>query len=275
LRILSYEVCPNAGDFSLRSLVCHTRLEAADSREPLRAPDGNRIGDHRVQIERQVEISCAHRSDEVWGQHANDRPWHPIDPYVASEHARTAREEALPGGMRHQHGARGVRTELASTQRDQPARRLIVLERSAKRRRHAERVEEPCLDPRDSDAPRSFLAAVHRIVHEGRKGSEALERPLPLTDFVDRACAQRPVHVHQMVRVGVRERVEQHRLQHTENGSVDADPQRQRHNGDSCESGRSAEEPQCVSDVLKEGVKTRTSVRISDLLFDQKDSPHL
>jgi hypothetical protein len=85
------------------------------------------------------------------------------------------------------------------------------------------------------------------------------------------------VHVHerQAVRVGVGQRVEQHRFHDAEDGGIRADAQRQRRQRDGGEARRSPEEPQRVTDVLEHGVDAGARSHLPNLVLQRFQAAQL
>jgi hypothetical protein len=111
--------------------------------------------------------------------------------------------------------------------------RVVGAQHAAARGRHAERAEQLGLGPRHPHRARRVAAAEHRVARDPLVGGEALERAVALAEVLHHAGAERPAVVGavaparvddgEAVRVAVRQRVEEHRLDDAEHRRVRAD----------------------------------------------------
>src|SRR5688500_12122550 len=78
-----------------------------------------------------------------------------------------------------------------------------------------------------------------------------------------------PVHSHQTVRIGVRQRIEQHRLADAENGRVRADAEGERQYRKQREEGRAQRRSDSEAEVLSEITEPVAATRGATVRFEK------
>jgi hypothetical protein len=190
------------------------------------ASRANRVAQGRAKRDGQVEACVPQRTDEVAWQDADDGPRNAIDAKHTSEHGRITREQPLPYGVGQHHD--GWRTRS----------RVGIGQRASECRPDAERWEESRLHFQRGHDAGAILAEVWSVERHPAECGDAGEGALPVRDVVDHTCAQRTallraieqasIHTDEAVGIGVRQCIEQHRLDDTENRRIRADAERER-----------------------------------------------
>ena len=146
---------------------------------------------NRTQIERKVDVGLAHRRDEIARQHADDFSHYPVDGYVSPYRVGIARKQPLPGGVRHHKDACRVGAELPTAEGRETAGGIVLTESTSACGRNTKSLKETGLDPGGFHRLWTVIAAIYGFAREILKRAEFLERPLPISDILDRAGAQR------------------------------------------------------------------------------------
>jgi hypothetical protein len=238
---------------------------ADDLQEPRLTGDRQPVVVGAAQRQRHPELVALCREVEAGGHHADDGVGAPVGDHRAPEHRRVAGESALPERVAQHH--HGVAAGLV----------LVAAERAAEERADGESLEEAVGHELADHQLRVVAGQREAGAHVRAHRQEGARPRLPVEEVqrrrpcaADVAAVVMLVEHQQAVRIGVRQRAQEHGVDDAEHPGVGADPQRQGDHGGRGQAGAPAEHAERLPQVLQEGVERDPDVRVAGALAHQQ-----
>jgi hypothetical protein len=253
----------------------HTRLQA---REPTKAKaveghavaiDANRQNDFGLRLHVQEPEALRHDADNLGRAR--------VDGELPSDHRRVAAKPSLPVAIRQDHraapdldpggAARDVRFSEDAADCRLYAKRLKYAVGDGHHARLLRVADpgngRPASEP-DTEIPKdSALLAVREVLRRRHQ------------EVVDLDTRRGMLEAHELLRVRVRQRFDQHAIDHGEDGCVCAKAQRQRQHDGERECRIPAHPAQGVSEIAPQRVEQANGVHLVDLLANANGVPEL